>query len=158
MFRWVVRIVWLALGAVVAIWVYEGLTSVDQRESLVPFLSGNPETGIIFVGVAWGLISMLLSAVGLGRGGAGGGRALRTRVAMGEVIEIQRTGVTINDVPQYDVYLEVAPRDGDRFVAYLRGLFDPFTVTGVQPGAMVPVRYDPSHRDRVEMAAEGDAR
>jgi len=57
MVRFVLGLVWLALGAIVAVWFFEGLLGTDQRESMIAFL-GDRETGMIFAGVLWGLSSI----------------------------------------------------------------------------------------------------
>lgn len=158
MFTWLVRIAWLALGAIVGIWVYEGMAGVDQRESLLPFLDADRETSIIMLGVFWGLVGMLLAGVSAARRNGPAASPSRTHVATGQVIELQGTGTTIDDVPQYDVYVEVRPPGGERFVGRLRGLFDAFTVAGVQPGSALTVRYDPENPDRVELELEEGAR
>lgn len=152
MIRWILRIVWLALSVVIGIWVYEGLFGVDQRDSLLTFLDSDRETNIIFVGVAWGLCAMFMRFAGSG-GRRTGRRSARTHLAVGEVVEASRTGLTVNDVPQYDVIMEVSPAEGERFVSSMRGLYDAATISQLLPGAILPVRYDPEHTDRVDFAA-----
>lgn len=151
MLRWILRVVWLALSAMVAIWVCEGLFGVDQSESLLPFLSDR-ETGIIVVGVFWGISTIGMSLADAFPPRSRARRSSRTRIAIGEIIETRRTGLTVNDVPQYDVYLQVSPADGASFVSVHRGLLDAMSAVAAQPGSVLPVRYDPAHTDAVDIA------
>lgn len=156
MIRWILRLVWLALTVVIGIWVYEGLVGVDQRESVLGFLGDDTETNIIFVGVAWGICGVVMKVAGVSTGSSGGRKSARTHLAVGEVVEARRTGMTINDVPQYDVIMDVSPADAPRFVSSMRGLYDAATISQLTPGTILPVRYDPANTDRVDYADLGD--
>ncbi|MGI6877199.1 hypothetical protein [Microbacterium sp. gxy059] len=154
MLRWILRIVWLALTVLLAIWVGEGLFGVDQSSSVLPW-ADDSETSMIFVGVAWGILLMLggflpTKSIAAGRSGT------RSEIAVAQVIETRRTGTTINDVPQYDVFFDVTPTSGEPFVSSLRSLFDAADIAAVQPGSLFPVRYDPENLDRVEIADPED--
>lgn len=61
MFRWLIGVVWLALGAIVAVWFCEGLFATDHRESIIALISDDRETDVIVVGVLWGLVSIALA-------------------------------------------------------------------------------------------------
>lgn len=157
--RWIARLLLLATSAVLLIWAYEGLTGTDQSTSMLPFLSG-PHGGygaIIMVGVAWGFLLMTPGADLFGRSpsspSAGGLAARRmTEVAVATVIEMSPTGVTINDVPQYDLFLRVAPSGQEEFIARIRTLLGVQELEAVGPGAPLPVRYDPASKEAVALA------
>lgn len=150
MLRVVVLIVWLLLSAWLVIWTGEGLFGVDQRDSILPFAGEDTLGGPIIIGVAWGLI--------LTFGGTMSGFGRRTKVrgetqiGVGRIVEISRTGLTVNDVPQYDLYVRVSPRSGEEFVGQLRMLVDPTDLAALQVGQPVPVRYSLTDQDAVELA------
>lgn len=150
MIRIVLLVIWLLLSAWLLIWTGEGLFGVDQRESILPF-SGEDTLGApILIGVAWGLILTFGGTMsGLGRRKKVRGDA---QIGVGRIVEVSRTGLTVNDVPQYDLFVRVTPRAGDEFVGQLRMLVDPSDLASLQVGQPVPVRYSLSDQDTVELA------
>lgn len=150
MLRVVVLIVWLLLSAWLVIWTGEGLFGVDQRDSILPF-SGEDTLGApIMIGVAWGLILTFGGTMsGFGRRKKVRGE---TQIGVGRIVEIARTGLTVNDVPQYDLYIRVSPRAGDEFVGQLRMLVDAADLPALQVGQPIPVRYSLTDQDTVELA------
>lgn len=148
MIRALAWIAWLVVGGVVAAWFGQALFGVDQSEPILPF-SIDAETDIITVGVGWGLLGGFLALSG---GGRRRPRGDRTQLAIGTVIETRSTGWTINDQPQYDVYLDVTPRQGAPFVASFRELFPDGAITAFTPGTPMPVLYDPRHTEEVSLA------
>jgi hypothetical protein len=150
MLRIAVLIVWLLLSAWLLVWTGEGLFGVDQRRSILPFSGGDGLGAPILIGVAWGLILTFGSSMG------GLGRRKKVRGAaemgVGRIVETARTGLTVNDVPQYDIFIRVTPRDGDDFVAQLRMLVDASDIATMQPGLPLPVRYSMTDQDVVELA------
>ncbi|MFD6818315.1 MULTISPECIES: hypothetical protein [unclassified Microbacterium] len=154
MLRIILTVVWLLLTAWLAIWVGEGLFGVDQRHSILPFAGDDTLGGPILIGVAWGL----LLTFGGTMTGFGRRTKLRgeTRIGVGTIVELSRTGVTINDVPQYDLFLRVSPAEGDDFIGQLRMLIDPSDSAGLQVGQPVPVRYSTTDHDTVQLADLSD--
>ena len=154
MLRIVFTVVWLLLSAWLVIWVGEGLFGVDQRESVLPFAGEDTLAAPILVGVAWGL---LLTFGGMT---SGLGRRKRVRgeaqIGVGTIVELSRTGLTVNDVPQYDLYIRVSPTGADEFIGQLRMLVDASDIANLQVGVPVPVRYSLSDRDTVELADLSD--
>ncbi len=150
MLRVVIMIIWLLLSAWLVIWTGEGLFGVDQSRSILPFGGGDTLGPPIMIGVAWGLI--------LTFGGTMSGLGRRKRVrgdvqtGVGTIVELSRTGLTVNDVPQYDIFIRVTPRSGEEFIAQLRMLVDASDIAALQPGVPVPVRYSLTDQDTVELA------
>ncbi|MCT1479845.1 DUF3592 domain-containing protein [Microbacterium sp. p3-SID336] len=154
MLRIVFTVVWLLLSAWLLVWVGEGLFGVDQRHSVLPFAGEDTLGGPIIIGVAWGLLLTFGGTMsGLGRRKKVRGEA---QIGVGTIVEISRTGMTVNDVPQYDLFIRVSPRDGDDFVGQLRMLLDAADFSALQVGQPVPVRYSLSDQDTVELADATD--
>lgn len=154
MIRIIVMAVWLLLSAWLLIWVGEGLFGVDQRSSILPFSGEDAFGAPIFIGVAWGVI--------LTFGGTMGGLLQRTRMhgethlGVGRIVEVSRTGLTVNEVPQYDLFVRVAAADGTEFISRLRMLLDPVEQGSVGPGIPLPIRYSLTEHDSVEIADMND--
>lgn len=150
MIRIVLLVIWLLLSAWLVIWTGEGLFGVNQRESILPFSGEDTLGGPIIIGVAWGVI--------LTFGGTLSGFGRRTKVrgeaeiGVGRIVELSRTGLTVNDAPQYDVFIRVTPRAGDEFIGGLRMLVEPDDLASLQVGQPIPVRYSVSDQDTVELA------
>lgn len=150
MLRIVLTVVWLLLSVWLVIWVGEGLFGVDQRESILPFAGDDSFGGPIMIGVAWGLLLTFGGSLsGLGRRKKVRGPA---QIGVGTVVEMSRTGVTVNDVPQYDLFIRVSPSVGDDFIGQLRMLLDAADAGALQVGQPVPVRYSTTDPDTVELA------
>jgi len=154
MLRFVFVVVWLLLSAWLVVWVGEGLFGVDQRQSILPFAGEDTLGGPIIIGVAWGLLLTFGGMLsGLGRRRTVRGEA---EIGVGTIVEVSRTGMTVNDVPQYDLFIRVAPRAEEDFIAQLRMLVDPADAAGLQVGLPVPVRYSLTDQDTVELADLSD--
>ncbi|PRB09826.1 hypothetical protein [Microbacterium sp. MYb62] len=147
-------VVWLLLSAWLVIWVGEGLFGVDQRRSILPFAGEDTLGGPIIIGVAWGLLLTFGGMMTrLGRRRTPRGEVL---IGVGTIVEVIRTGITVEDIPQYDVFVRVTPRSAEEFIAELRmpvGTADP---AALQVGLPVPVRYSLTDRDTVELADLND--
>lgn len=150
MIRIALLVVWLLLSAWLLIWTGEGLFDRNQRESILPFAGEDTLGAPIMIGVAWGLILTFGGTMaGLGRRKKVRGDA---QIGVGRIVEISRTGLTINDVPQYDLFVRVTPSSGDDFIGQLRMLVDASDFAALQPGLPVPVRYSLTDHDTVELA------
>lgn len=154
MLRIVFLVVWLLLSAWLLIWTGEGLFGVNQRQSILPFAGEDTLGAPIIIGVAWGIIGTI-------GGTMGGFRRIRrkrgeTRLGVGRIVKFDRTGVEINDVPQYDVFIRVTPHEGDDLVGQMRMLVTASDLGSLQVGLPVPVRYVPADPDVVELADLSD--
>lgn len=79
-------------------------------------------------------------------------RVLRSgRTGEGRIVSLEQTGVTINNNPVMRILLEVTPSDGRSFEAETERLVSIAQIPQFQPGAVLPVRYDP---DTQEVAIE----
>lgn len=149
MLRLVLTVVWLALSAWLLIWVGKGLFGVDQRHSILPFAGEGSLGAPIVIGVAWGLLLTFAGTMpGLRRTTVRGD----AQVGVGTIVEVQRTGVTVNDVPQYDVFVRVSPGEGDDIIGQMRMLVDPTEAAALQVGTPVPVRYSRTEPDTLQLA------
>lgn len=150
MIRVALLVIWLLLSVWLLIWTGEGLFGRNQRESILPFAGEDTLGGPIMIGVAWGLILTFGGTM------AGLGRRKRVRgeaqIGVGRIVETSRTGLTVNDVPQYDLFIRVTPSSGDDFIGQLRMLVDASDFATLQPGLPVPVRYSLADQDTVELA------
>lgn len=154
MLRLVLLVIWLLLSAWLLVWTGEGLFGMDQRRSILPFTGGDPLAAPILIGVAWGLL-LTVGGVMLGPRRPRK-RAGRDQIGIGRIVETVRTGASVNDVPQYDIFLRVAPKDGDDFIAQARMLVEPTDVPALRIGHPVAVHYRPGDEDAVELADPRD--
>ena len=136
MFTWIRRIAWLALSAFLAVRIYEMLFTTNQTVSVFPFVPdiGDVDVSFLVGGVAWGILLAFGSF-----GGFGGSAKLRrgngpVLTAPATIIEVRRTGLSINDVPQYEIFLDIDPVDGEPFVSSIKQLVNPIEAASVQPG------------------------
>lgn len=72
--------------------------------------------------------------------------------AQASIVQLIDTGTTINDDPVVEFVLDVDLGQGERMQARSRGLVSRLDVAALQPGRVVPVRYDPADRSRVALA------
>ena len=154
MLRIVFTVVWLLLSAWLVVWVGEGLFGVDQRQSILPFSGEDTLGGPIIIGVAWGLLLTFGGMLsGLGRRKTVRGDA---QIGVGTIVEVSRTGLTVNDVPQFDLFIRVTPSAAEEFIGQLRMLVDAGDLGTLQVGLPLPVRYSLTDRDTVEIADLND--
>lgn len=150
MLRIVILVIWLLLSAWLVIWTGEGLFGVNQRESILPFRGEDTLGAPIMIGVAWGLVLTFGGTMsGLGRRKKVRGE---THIGVGRIVEVSRTGLTVNDVPQYDIFIRVTPGAGAEFIGQLRTLVDAADFASLQVGQPLPVRYSLTDQDTVELA------
>lgn len=71
--------------------------------------------------------------------------------ATAEIVRLVDTGTTINDDPVVEFVLRVAPPEGEPWEARTKALVSRLDVPAVQPGRVVPVKYDPADRKRVAL-------
>lgn len=73
------------------------------------------------------------------------------RSALARVVKIWDTGMTLNGNPVVGFRLEVRPEDGEPFEAETKAVIGRLDVPQVQPGAVLPVKYDPGDHARVAL-------
>jgi hypothetical protein len=71
--------------------------------------------------------------------------------ATAEIVRLVDTGTTINDDPVVEFVLRVTPAEGGPWEARSKALVSRLDVPAVQPGRVVPVKYDPANRQRVAL-------
>ncbi|SRR5579875_2354906 len=77
-------------------------------------------------------------------------RLMRVGLPTEAAIErIKDTHVTVNNSPVVNVYLTVRPIDRSPFQARTRLAISRLSVGSLEPGMVVPVRYDPNHPSNV---------
>ena len=71
--------------------------------------------------------------------------------AQATILRIWDTGMTVNDDPVVGFLLEVRPPGGAPYQAETKLLVSRLSIPQVQPGAIVPVRYDPAVPSHVSL-------
>lgn len=71
--------------------------------------------------------------------------------AMARVVRIWDTGMTLNGNPVVGFRLEVRPEGAEPFEAETKAVVGRLDVPQVQPGALLPVKYDPNDHTRVAL-------
>lgn len=71
--------------------------------------------------------------------------------AIGTIVRLVDTGRTINDDPVVEFVVRVTPIEGEAYEARTRALVSRLDVPAVQPGRVVPVKYDPHDRTRIAL-------
>lgn len=69
--------------------------------------------------------------------------------ATGTIVRLIDTGTTINDDPVVEFVVRVTPLEGAAYEARTKGLVSRLDVPAIQPGRVVPVRYDPRDPTRI---------
>ena len=71
--------------------------------------------------------------------------------APARVLEVQDTGVSVNDNPQVKLMVEVIPQSGSPFQAEVKTLVSRLNAALVQPGITAEVIYDPLNPARIQL-------
>lgn len=111
-------------------------------------------TGVTFVKV---FLPMIQNANSLMTGLANAAHTRNELLArgadgMGRVLGVRETGTLVNYQPELQLDLEVQSAQGQRFNAQCTAVVSPMNLARVQPGATVPVRFDPTNIARVALA------
>lgn len=72
--------------------------------------------------------------------------------AQATILKIWDTGVTLNDNPQVGMLLEVQPQGRDPFRVEMKSIISRIAIGQIQPGRVVPVRFDPENPSKVALA------
>lgn len=79
-------------------------------------------------------------------------------LGIGTLVEVHRTGLTVNDQPQLDIVFDVDTATGEAFRGTARQIVDLTELSALTPGTMLPVRYLPGRADgRVGIATDADS-
>lgn len=70
-------------------------------------------------------------------------------MAQARILRLAETGMMINNSPVADILMEVRPQNRAPFQAQARMAISMLRVAQVQPGAVVPVRFDPMDVSKV---------
>jgi len=73
------------------------------------------------------------------------------RPATGTIVRLIDTGTTINNDPVVEFVIQVAPVEGEAYEARTKALISRLDVPAIQPGRVVPVKYDPQDRMRIAL-------
>lgn len=71
--------------------------------------------------------------------------------ATARVLELRDTGMTLNENPVVSLRVMVQPDGLPPFEATMKALVGRLDVPRVQPGAILPVKYDPNDHARVAL-------
>jgi hypothetical protein len=72
--------------------------------------------------------------------------------AQATILKIWDTGVTLNDNPQVGMLLEVNPPGREPFRVEMKSIISRIALAQIQPGRVIPVRYDPENPSKVALA------
>lgn len=73
------------------------------------------------------------------------------RPATGTIVRLIDTGTTINNDPVVEFVVQVVPAEGEAYEAHTKALVSRLDIPAVQPGRIVPVKYDPQDRMRIAL-------
>ncbi len=122
---------------------------------LVITLASLAISGIVFWKVFMPMIQGANQLMGALAANANEQRELLARGAHGQarVLNVQGTGTLVNHDPQVVLDLEVAPGPGaPTFRARCTSIVSQIALPRVQPGCVVPVRFDPMNPQRIALA------
>ena len=109
--------------------------------------------GGVFVSMAFTLLMIFVIRKWVKKAFGPDQKLLETGVAAQAVIlKIWDTGVTLNDNPQVGMLLEVQPQGQDPFRVEMKSIISRIAIGQIQPGRVVPVRYDPQNPSKVALA------
>lgn len=73
------------------------------------------------------------------------------------ILEVKETGMTVNEIyPVIKLVLEVRPPEGQPFQVETKELINRFDIPTYQPGAVLPVLYDPRNPKKVAVGTRDD--
>ncbi|MBI2894751.1 MAG: hypothetical protein HYY06_14445 [Deltaproteobacteria bacterium] len=102
---------------------------------------------MILISVAATVIPVVLVFKWLGKNRAQRQALLQSGApGQAKILAIGQTGMYINNNPQVQLALEVTPQVGGApFQVTIKGVVPMIALSRVQPGSVVPVRYDPAN-------------
>lgn len=109
--------------------------------------------GGIFVSIAFTLLMIVVIRKWVKNAFGPDEKLLQQGVAaQATILKIWDTGVTLNDNPQVGLLLEVQAPDRDPFRVEMKSIISRIALPQIQPGRVVPVRYDPQNPSKVALA------
>ena len=72
--------------------------------------------------------------------------------AQARILQIGETGMYVNNNPAVDILLEVHPPDRPPYQVQTRMVVSMIRLPAIQPGNVVPVKYDPTDPTKVALA------
>lgn len=72
--------------------------------------------------------------------------------AQARILQIGETGMYVNNNPAVDILLEVHPQDRPPYQVQTRMVVSLIRLSAIQPGNVVPVKYDPADPTKVAIA------
>jgi len=105
--------------------------------------------------LAVGLAACVLGACALADGLTGEDEAREIRAigvsAQAKVLKIWDTGVTVNNDPVVGFQLLVYPPDRPPYPGETKALISRLHIPRIQPGALLPVKFDPENPQRLAL-------
>ena len=118
--------------------------------------SSNPFAILNFVWLIVPILTIGIMAavfIPIMRRGAQRTRLLQTgEAAQAKVLGLADTGTLINNNPQIQLMLEVYPQTRPPFQAQCVAIVSYLAIPRIQPGMMVPVRFDPADPSKIALA------
>jgi hypothetical protein len=109
-------------------------------------------------GMIWILLQLVMNGVLFGYLNRQKKRALyfsRNGIrATATILSADTTGTTINDMPQIELRLEIAPADRMPYTLTDKRCWNPLALAGLQKGAKLPVLIDPRHPKKIMFCEE----
>ena len=141
-------VMFLIIGFLLAVsWVPIALLFWDNMNNL--------PVNIIVILIVLGLVFIFAGAIILafniiGRFSSSRGNKVNNGILIfGTIVSVKRTGMMINHQPQFDISVKFTTSDGQQFTASDKKIVPLIDLSKVQPGAMIPIRYDPSNPQKI---------
>ncbi|MCL2091615.1 MAG: DUF3592 domain-containing protein [Micrococcales bacterium] len=121
-----------------------------------PFVG--PGTVVLGSSIAMLVVAVILITVSsLGKAFRRHGANVKTGpLVIGTVVETEQTGLRINDQPQLEVTLQFTTVDGRQVTASDHKVIPLHQLALVQPGASLPLRYDPQNPEKIMIETSAD--
>jgi hypothetical protein len=72
--------------------------------------------------------------------------------AQARILQLGETGMYVNNQPAVDILMEVQPHDRPPYQVQTRMVVSMIRLASIQPGNIVPVKYDPNDPTKVAIA------
>lgn len=123
--------------------------------AVVAVLASGQWEALIFIAITVGIIGTVFWRV-LFKPMWISSRLSKTGIStMAKVVEVNDTGVTVNNAPQIKLLLEVSPPNGVPYLVQTKQLISRLQTAMYQPGNMIPVLIDLNDRDLISINYEG---
>ena len=146
--RMIVGVIFLVLGFLLAVsWAPIALLFWDNMNNL--------PVNIIIILIILGVVFIFAGAIIIafniiGRFSSRRGNKVENGIlVIGTIVSVKRTGMMINHQPQFDISVKFTTSDGQQITASDKKIVPLIDLSKVQPGAMIPIRYDPSNPQKI---------